>query len=150
MSIMVREVTEPDFVQWCELYREYREFYQLAPDDGVVTRTWRWVSGREHGFIGLVALGDDGNLVGLANLRPFPRPSAGEVGLYLDDLFTSPRARRKGVASALLAKAGEEGRRGGARIVRWITASSNDTARSLYDQLATPTAWVTYDMSTTE
>ncbi|MGJ7538922.1 hypothetical protein [Brevibacterium luteolum] len=33
----------------------------------------------------------------------------------------------------------------GCSVVRWITAADNSTARSLYDQLAVQTNWVTYD-----
>jgi len=35
----------------------------------------------------------------------------------------------------------------GASVVRWITAADNAHARALYDELATRTPWVTYDMA---
>ncbi|WP_235438754.1 hypothetical protein [Streptomyces yangpuensis] len=32
-------------------------------------------------------------------------------------------------------------------VVRWITADDNHRARAKYDQVATRTMWVTYDMA---
>ena len=67
--------------------------------------------------------------------------------LYLDDLFTSPAARGRGAAGALLEDAAvRAGERGGS-VVRWITAADNKTARSVYDAHAVATPWVTYDMT---
>jgi GNAT superfamily N-acetyltransferase len=147
MSIDVREVTESDAPQWRGLYAGYRDFYHLPEDADAVETTWRWVSQREHGMIGLVAVAEaDGSLLGLANLRRFARPSFAATGLYLDDLFTAPSARRRGVAGSLLRAARERAAAEGANVVRWITAADNTTARSLYDQVATATSWVTYDM----
>ena len=36
--------------------------------------------------------------------------------------------------------------RAGWSVLRWITADNNYRARSAYDQVATRTAWVTYDI----
>lgn len=145
-GIFVRAVNAQDETNWKHLYRQYRGFYELLPDDEVVDRTWGWVRGHEHGISGLVAVRDD-KLVGLANLRRFARPSSATRGLYLDDLFTSPEHRRAGVGSALLSEAKRIGADEGANVVRWVTAETNSTARSLYNSVATATHWVTYDMS---
>ena len=50
------------------------------------------------------------------------------------------------MAGSLLRAARERAAAEGANVVRWITAADNTTARSLYDQVATATSWVTYDM----
>lgn len=147
VNIRIREVTATDAVRWCNLYAGYRAFYCLADNPTTVETAWRWVSEREHGLIGLVAVREaDGALVGLANLRSFARPSFAATGLYLDDLFTAPGARRQGIGDALLRAAAELAAAQGANLVRWITAADNVTARSLYDEVATATAWITYDM----
>lgn len=144
-SVLVRAVQAQDEQNWKNLYRQYRAFYDLVPDEGAVDRTWGWVRGRQHGISGLVAARGD-ELVGLANLRRFARSSSATMGLYLDDLFTSPELRRAGVGSALLAEAKRMAADEGASVVRWVTAETNSTARSLYDSVATATHWVTYDM----
>jgi len=101
---------------------------------------------RQHGLRGIVAVTPGGDVVALANLRLFARPSVGKMGLYLDDLYTLPSSRGSGAAGALLARAAEIATEEGANVVRWITASDNATARRLYDAHATATPWVTYDM----
>jgi GNAT superfamily N-acetyltransferase len=74
-----------------------------GPDDAAaVETTWSWVLKGDHGLIGLVAIDDDDAPIALANLRWFARPSVGTMGLYLDDLFTSPEARGTGAATELL------------------------------------------------
>jgi len=128
------------------LYGGYRAFYRLPEDAEAVATTWRWVRTREHGLRGLVAVDEDDRPVALANVRWFARPSTATVGLYLDDLFTAPEARGLGAAAVLLDHAARIAGEAGASVVRWITASDNATARSVYDACATATSWVTYDM----
>lgn len=93
-----------------------------------------------------MAVDDHETVVGLANLRRFARPSTATLGLYLDDLFTSPSSRGTGVATALLRDAAAIAASEGANVVRWITAADNETARQVYDRVAVATPWVTYDM----
>ena len=92
----------------------------------------------------MAELGDE--LVGLAHYRPFARPLAATVGGYLDDLYVAPEARGSGAADALLARLREIAADRGWSVVRWITADDNHRARAKYDQVATRTMWVTYDM----
>ena len=145
MTVQIRRVVETDEDQWSKLYAGYRAFYKLDDDQRAVNTTWGWVSNAEHGFIGLVAVIDD-TVVGLANLRRFARPSTAAVGLYLDDLFTTPQARGRGVATALLREAAAIAAHEGANVVRWITAADNAGARRVYDKVAAATPWVTYDL----
>lgn len=142
----VRDVDAADAVAWAQLYAGYRDFYGLARDDDVVDRTWNWVLGRQHSLRGLVCASGTGELVALANLRLFARPSSGSFGLYLDDLFTAPAARGTGAGGALLDRAAAIAADEGATVVRWITAADNAPARRLYDSRAVATPWVTYDM----
>ena len=146
MNIRVRAVSTADESEWSTLYTAYRSFYELPEDDHAVQTAWGWVSSGAHGLSGLVAVNDDGAVVGLANLRRFARPSTASIGLYLDDLFTSPAARGTGVATALLFRAAAIAASEGASVVRWITAADNATARRVYDAVAAMTPWVTYDM----
>jgi len=143
--VQIRRVVETDVDQWSKLYAGYRAFYKLDGDERAVRTAWGWVSTAEHGFIGLVAVIDDA-VVGLANLRRFARPSTAAIGLYLDDLFTAPEARGRGVATALLREAAAIAADEGANVVRWITAADNAAARRVYDRVAAATPWVTYDL----
>ncbi|HEY8913868.1 GNAT family N-acetyltransferase [Lacisediminihabitans sp.] len=142
----IRDIQPGDAESWARLYSGYRSFYEVSADDAAVATTWAWMLGRLHGLRGIVAVAPGGEVVALANLRLFARPSVGKMGLYLDDLFTLPSSRGSGAAGALLARAAEIAAEEGANVVRWITASDNVKARSVYDAHATATPWVTYDM----
>ncbi|MBW4033811.1 MAG: GNAT family N-acetyltransferase [Acidobacteria bacterium] len=145
-DLLIRDVQSSDRDEWATLYAGYREFYRLDPDSAIVDTVWTWIATGEHTMRGLVAVDARGAVVALANLHTVARPSMGVTALYLDDLFTAPTARGRGAGAALLARAAELAAEGGHALVRWITASDNATARRLYDQHATATSWVTYDM----
>lgn len=144
-GISVREVADADEATWRELFRGYRDFYRLDPDEEVVTRVWGWLRDSDGEVRGLVAV-DGGEVVGIAHYRRFANPSSGSHELYLDDLFTAPAARGRGAGRAMIqdlaARAAAEGLTG----VSWITADDNRAARRLYDAVATATHWVTYEL----
>jgi GNAT superfamily N-acetyltransferase len=144
-GVSVRGIEAHDHARWTELYRGYREFYHLTPDDAVIERVWGWVTDPAHEVKALVA-SIDGRVVGLAHYRRFSRPSSGTVGLFLDDLFADRDLRGQGVGRALLGELSRLSAQDGYSVVRWITAADNSTARRLYDATATTTSWVTYDL----
>jgi ribosomal protein S18 acetylase RimI-like enzyme len=143
-AVVVRPIEQGDHDAWERLFHAYRTFYEYDEDQGVVDRVWQWIQDDSHETNALVALLDD-EVVGFAHHREFARPSSGKRGLYLDDLFTSPEARGKGVGRALISTLGEMAQWRRYDKVRWITAEDNQTAQRLYDELAQRTTWVTYD-----
>ncbi|HWU46511.1 MAG TPA: GNAT family N-acetyltransferase [Humibacter sp.] len=144
-TVVVRALQASDHADWAVLYRGYRAFYKETPDDAIVDAVWEWLIDPEHPLTAVVAvLG--GRVVGLAHVRPYPEPSNATVGLFLDDLFTAPDARGRGVAHALLEELAAIAERDGYAVVRWITAHDNARARRVYDAVAEATPWVTYDM----
>jgi GNAT superfamily N-acetyltransferase len=143
-GVVVRPIEPDDHDAWERLFHAYRTFYEYDEEQDVVDRVWGWIQDESHETGALVAL-VDGEVVGFAHHREFARPSSGKRGLYLDDLFTEPAARGKGVGRALISALGEMARGRGYNKVRWITAEDNHTAQRLYDDLAEKTTWVTYD-----
>ncbi|MGW1807032.1 N-acetyltransferase family protein [Streptomyces sp. NPDC002078] len=146
-QITVRAVRPEDFPQWRALYRGYADFYKVEQTEEAAATVWSWVNDTAHEVNALVAEDADGRLVGLAHYRPFARPLSATVGGFLDDLFVAPESRGSGAADLLLAALREIARERGWSVVRWITADDNHRARSKYDQVATRTMWVTYDMA---
>jgi GNAT superfamily N-acetyltransferase len=142
--VFVRAIQPEDRDEWAALFRAYREFYNLLPDEAVIDRVWTWLTDDTHEVSAFVATSTD-RLVGFAHYRRFARPSAGSVGMYLDDLFTDPAARGAGVGRALIGEVSAVAKREGCTVVRWITAEDNAAARRLYNSVATATPWVTYD-----
>ncbi|HZJ10728.1 MAG TPA: GNAT family N-acetyltransferase [Trueperaceae bacterium] len=147
---MAINVTRPDdshLAAWNELYAGYVDFYQVEQTPAMRDVVWRWIRDDHEELECFLALGQGGELVGLAHFREFARPLAASRGGYLDDLFVAPAKRDSGAGQALLEAIAGEGRRRGWTVIRWITASDNQPARGLYDKAAQATAWVTYDLA---
>jgi len=143
-TVDVRAIEPGDHEAWQRLFHAYREFYEYDVNQTVVDRVWGWIQDDAHETGALVAV-LDGEVVGFAHHRAFARPSSGKTGLFLDDLFTRPDLRGKGVGRALITRLGEMAQERGIDKVRWITAEDNHTAQRLYDDMAQKTTWVTYD-----
>ncbi|WP_030204628.1 GNAT family N-acetyltransferase [Streptomyces sp. NRRL S-87] len=145
-GISVRPVRAQDFPQWRALYRGYADFYGVEQTEEAAGKVWSWVTDPGHEVDALVAEGADGRLIGLAHYRPFARPLSATTGGFLDDLFVDPASRGSGAADLLLAALRGIAAERGWSVLRWITADDNHRARAKYDQVATRTMWVTYDM----
>ncbi len=143
VDVVVRPAAEPDRERWAELYRGYAAFYETEPPD------------LDHLWHRITVLGDlecfvaelDGDVVGLAHLRPYARPLEGDWGGFLDDLFVDPGRRGSGAGEALVEHLRALARERGWGVVTWITGHDNTVARRLYDRLAEAQPWVTYDMA---
>lgn len=146
-NLTVRDPVAEDFAQWRELYRGYAEFYEVEQTDAMAETVWAWILDPAAEVSALLAVGDDGDLIGLAHYRPFARPLSASVGCYLDDLFVAPARRGSGAAELLLGRLADLARDNGWSVVRWITAENNYRARSAYDRLAKRTPWITYDLA---
>ena len=141
----VRAIEARDRDDWDRLYEGYAAFYRVEQTPAMRDAVWSWLMDPGHEVEGLVAQGEAG-LLGLAHVRPFARPLSASTGGFLDDLFVAPESRGQGVAAALIEAVAARARERGWSVVRWITAEDNARARALYDRVASPTRWVTYDM----
>ncbi|MEU8761465.1 GNAT family N-acetyltransferase [Streptomyces sp. NPDC048659] len=146
-EIKVRPAAPEDFAGWRALYRGYADFYRVEQTEEAAGTVWAWIHDPAHEVNALVAEDAAGRLVGLAHYRPFARPLSATTGCFLDDLFVAPDSRGSGAADALLAALRVLAAERGWSVVRWITADDNHRARAKYDQVATRTMWVTYDMT---
>jgi ribosomal protein S18 acetylase RimI-like enzyme len=144
-----RAPQDNDFARWRELFQAYADFYQTPQPEPAAELVWSWIRDPQHEVNCLLAEDQHGHLAGLAHYRAFARPLAAGAGGYLEDLFVDPAHRGTGVVDALLGELRGLARDKGWSIVRWITAQDNYRAQAKYDQYATPTTWITYDMNPT-
>lgn len=112
-SVTVRPPRASDRPAWDELWRGYLRFYRSRLEPEVTELTWTRLldpTVQPHGLVAEL----DGRLVGLAHYLFHPSTWSGSAYCYLEDLFTAPEARGRGVGRALIeaaARAAEAGRR---------------------------------------
>jgi len=138
---VIRDIELRDRDSWARLFIDYGVFYETNFSDEVVESTWRRLLDPTEGIDALVAE-LDGTVVGFAHYRSHPDTFSTGRDWFLDDLYTDPAARGKGVATELI----EHLTQLADGTLRWITAESNTTAQSVYNKLATKTTWVTYEV----
>jgi len=143
----IRDVEARDFRAWDALWTGYNAFYgregATALPDVVTQQTWaRFVDPREP-MHALVAEAD-GALAGLAHIVVHRATSRAADVCYLQDLFTDPAQRGKGVARALIDAVYERARELGCCRVYWQTKADNTTARRLYDKVAEHNGFIVY------
>ncbi|WP_087508259.1 GNAT family N-acetyltransferase [Cellulomonas iranensis] len=147
-DLTVRPLDPADEPRWRELFRAYREFYRLPESEDVVSRTWGWLRDPHHECQAVVAVAD-GAVVGFAHHRRISSPYTGTSGVFLDDLYTHPQVRGRGVGRALIRRLTDLAASEGRQFVQWVTADDNHRAQALYDSVATRTRWVTYEAAAT-
>ena len=141
---MIRRVEAADFEVWDRLWQKYLKFYRVELPEEITSKTFQRLVSRTDGLVGLVALNDDAELVGFANLVFHPSTWSTESYCYLEDLFVSPAARGGSTAKELIMATYEEADHAGATRTYWQTQQYNGAARSLYDQLGHPTSYIIY------
>jgi GNAT superfamily N-acetyltransferase len=143
VSVEIRAVAPADREGWRTLFRGYRDFYRLEPDESVVETVWAWLMDDGHELQGLVAV-REGEPVAIAHWRRFARPSRGAAAIFLDDLFTAPADRGTGIGGALIGRLQRIAADEGLSEVRWITSEMNLDAQRLYDRVAERVPFFTY------
>jgi GNAT superfamily N-acetyltransferase len=140
--IEVQPLREGDRQAWEALARGYKAFYETEHSDARYDETWRLLRAGER-IHGLAAWAD-GKMVGIAHYLFHAQTWSADV-CYLQDLFTAPEARGRGVATALIEAVAEAARARGAAKFYWMTKADNATARALYDRIARFKGFVRYD-----
>src|SRR5215831_18742714 len=97
--ISINKLVPSDRAVWEALFRAYIDFYQRVEAPEMYDRAWSEFQADTR----LHALGAklDNRLVGITHFLAHPNTS-GSDACYLQDLFTAPDARGKGVARALI------------------------------------------------
>ena len=146
-DLSIRPVARKDYDRWLPLWDGYNAFYgrsgptALSPD--ITAMTWARFFDAYEPVHALVAE-SGGELLGLTHYLFHRSTTAIEPTCYLQDLFTSEAARRKGVGRALINGVYQQAKLAGARRVYWQTHQTNHTAMQLYDKVAEHSGFVVY------
>ena len=146
-AVSIRPVRQDDFAAWKPLWDGYNAFYGrtgvTALPDEITRTTWaRFFDGYEP-MHALVAEAE-GSLLGLVHYLYHRSITALGPNCYLQDLYTLPAARGRGVGRALIEAVYEQARAAHCARVYWQTQEGNATARRLYDQVAEQSGFIVY------
>jgi ribosomal protein S18 acetylase RimI-like enzyme len=131
-SFEIRRAASGDTDAVAGLFDAYRQFYRREPDlDGART----FIAERLARAESVIFLAEDAG-VPLAFVQLYPSfTSAGMARIFvLNDLFVTPDARGRGIATALLRRAAEFGSSEGAARLTLSTATDNELAQGVYER----------------
>ncbi|HEY4231158.1 MAG TPA: GNAT family N-acetyltransferase [Thermoanaerobaculia bacterium] len=145
--VLVRPIEQHDYDAWKPLWDGYNAFYGRKDDTAlpleVTQTTWQRFFHPDEPVFCLVAEGE-GELLGLTHYLFHRSTTRIELTCYLQDLFTAPAARGRGIGRALIQGVYERARLAGIRRVYWQTHESNAAGRLLYDRLAKHVGFIVY------
>ena len=142
---MIRKLEQKDKENWTKLYNAYANFYKIQMNRGILDTLWIWIHDESHDVKGL-CFELEGKIVGIAHYRTMPRPIKGQYIGFLDDLFVEPNFRGQKIAQRLIAHLKSLSKDNNWSGIRWITHSSNKTAKKLYDKIANNTGFELYEL----
>ena len=146
-QLSIRPIAAGDRAPWEVLWAGYNAFYErsgataLAP---AITQTlWERLFDPAEPVHALVAE-QAGELAGLVHFLFHRSTSRIEPVCYLQDLFTAPQQRGRGVGRALIEGVYARAHDAGASRVYWQTRESNAAGRMLYDKVAKHHGFIVY------
>jgi GNAT superfamily N-acetyltransferase len=147
VAVGVRAVRQSDFDSWLPLWNGYNAFYGRAGATAlaaeITAATWRRFFDPAEPVHGLVAE-LDGAVVGLCHYIFHRSTTSLPPICYLQDLFTDPQVRGRGVGRALVHEVYERARQARAVRVYWQTHESNLVAQQLYNTVAERSGFIVY------
>lgn len=143
-AVTIRPLAPADRSGWAPLWEAYNRFYERTIPAEVTEVTWTRLMAPDEDPRGFVAVDGEGRLVGFTHFL-FHR-STSQIGpvCYLQDLFVSPGVRNSGAGRALIEAVYGAADAAGAEQVYWLTQTFNETARRLYDRVASVTPFIKY------
>ena len=146
-ELSIRPVTPADRAAWAPLWDGYNAFYgragQTALPEAITAATWERIftpAEPVHAFVAEEA----GQVVGLVHYLFHRSTTRLNDVCYLQDLFTAPHLRGKGVGRRLIEAVCDAARAAGCSRVYWHTQETNAAGRALYDKVAGHKGFIVY------
>jgi len=145
--VRVTALESSDRAEWLRLWDGYLTFYASDLDPSTTEATFARLTTAGSGLHGAIARHDDGTAIGLVHWLTHLSTWTTSDYCYLEDLFVAPGVRGTGVGRALIEQVRRWAEQNGSAKVYWLTAETNSVARGLYDQVATRTEFIQYEVS---
>ena len=142
---MIRKLEQKDKENWVKLYNGYADFYKVPMNTVVLDTLWSWIQDETHD-VKAICFELENKIVGIAHYRTMPRPIKGQYIGFLDDLFVKPEFRSQKIAQKMISHLKSLSKANYWDGIRWITHSSNENAKKLYDKIANNTGFELYEL----
>ena len=144
ISFEIRALSAGDRVAWGPLWRDYLAFYETELPAETYDLTFARYTDPSREDMRAWMAWDGETALGLVHVIVHAHGWRAEPVTYLQDLFTVPEARGKGIARALIETVYADADASGRPSVYWLTQTGNATARVLYDRIGTATEFMKY------
>ena len=146
---MIEAVSKSNLNRVLPLIRAYQKFYKVAEISDEKNLTFFSQFGESNPAGCQFAYRESGKLVGFATVYfSFTSTTAIKAGV-LNDLYTLPSCRSKGIDSQLIEHCRSYAAQNGAARLQWVTAPENEPTQKLYDSLNTnKSSWYFYTYNT--
>ena len=147
LPILIRSIAQSDFDAWMRLWDGYNAFYgrkgDTSLDPKITAVTWQRFFDPSEPVFALVAE-VEGKVLGLTHYLFHRSTTRIELTCYLQDLFTDPAVRGRGIGRALIEGVYERAKSEGVKRVYWQTQDTNVAGRLLYDKVAQHHGFIVY------
>lgn len=143
MPLSIRPLEPADRAAWEPLFVGYLAFYKREMPAEVMAECWRRFMDKAH-VVEAHGAFEDEKLLGIVHFFPHANSSLLQDICYLQDLFTVPEARGKGVGRALIEHVYAIARERGWARVYWHTHETNAEAQVLYNKVAERSGFIVY------
>ncbi len=134
---MIEPVSASNLNEVLPLIRHYQEFYHVADISDARNAAFFSQFGEDNSAGCQFLFRDEGEVIGFATVYfTFSSSIAARVAV-MNDLFTLPACRGKGVGRQLINHCRDYAIAKGAARLQWVTAPENTQAQSLYNALDT-------------
>ena len=143
-TLQVRALEEGDHAAWAVLWQGYLTFYNSQLSDEISQLTWRRMLDPNEPMFALGAFDGQGKMVGFTHMVYHRGTWSAEDHCYLEDLFTAPESRGKGIGRALIEGVYQHAQAKSCQRVYWHAHETNAAGQALYDKLADKPGFIQY------
>ena len=128
MTLTVRPIQFDDFTDWLPLWIQNN---QGQNNERVTAQTWQRITEQSENVFALGAF-ENKKLVGILHYILHPTTGHLSDACYMQDLFTDPAQRNKGIAKKMLQALYKEHKKQGWARIYWVAENDNAAAQRLY------------------
>lgn len=134
MAIDIRKASREDLRSVIGLLREFAAFEKLENYLEITEENLAAVLFGDEAFVECLVASDGDDLVGYSIFYPNFATFRGQKGMYLEDIYVSPKHRSSGLGKAMLTEVANIGRSRGCKRIDFVVLDWNEFAIKFYEK----------------